>query len=418
MKLGVLYNRNTQNVGDDIQAYAVERLLPRADLMLDRENMSKRDATGHDPIAVVMAAWFMGRKWKWPPADNIRPLFTSFHYTDFGGYPYKYLRSQYEYLSGPGADYLRSWGPVGCRDEFTAEELNKRGIEAYFSGCVTLTLPPQPRTEDAGSYVCLVDVVPGVEKKVRELLKGTGLRIVKCTHKTTMTESTFVDYETRKKELIRLLTLYQNARCVVTRRLHVSLPCLAMGTPVLLVHGNLHPSRFRPYCDWIRNMTPRQFIDTATREMLTDPEPNSTAYLPYREALIAQITEWGKTMAALDDCPPHSPIPYTETEYLRWHDKVMADNLMQWYTQSKGLFARINTLEAEKKELARAAGDKKTKILARRSARLSRENAELQAQLSEKDRLLSKRLVKKALKLDGFLRKIRDFFRGKKKERK
>ncbi len=91
---------------------------------------------------------------------------------------------------------------------------------------------------------------------------------------------------------------------------------------------------------------------------------------------------------------------------------------MQWYTQSKGLFARINTLEAEKKELARAAGGKKTKILARRSARLSRENAELQAQLSEKDRLLSKRLVKKALKLDGFLRKIRDFFRGKKKERK
>ena len=31
----------------------------------------------------------------------------------------------------------------------------------------------------------------------------------------------------------------------------------------------------------------------------------------------------------------------------------MADNLMQWYTQSKGLFARINTLEAEKKELTR-----------------------------------------------------------------
>ena len=41
MKYGLLYYKDTDNIGDDIQSYASERFLPRIDYMIDRENLEK-----------------------------------------------------------------------------------------------------------------------------------------------------------------------------------------------------------------------------------------------------------------------------------------------------------------------------------------------------------------------------------------
>lgn len=349
MDIGLLHNKRITNIGDDIQAYAVARLLPRVDRMVDRENMHTDAHFNNKPTATVMAAWFMGKKWEWPPADCLRPLFTSFHYTDFEAYPLRYLRSSYEYITGPGADYLRSWGPIGCRDLFTMEQLQARGIEAYFSGCVTLTLPQQPTTADAKKYVCAVDVTAPVEKKIRQIYEGSGLEVRKMTHLTTPSDDS--KFSDRSKAVEALLTTYQNAYCVITRRLHVALPCLAMGTPVILVNNNMHPSRFRPYSDWIPHMTPEEFLERDVADMLLNPKPNSEAHLPYREALIKQIREFGEKAAAAEDIQPRSPIPYTELDYLRWHHDVMEENLLRWYKESKDLVHQIDELKANNAQL-------------------------------------------------------------------
>jgi hypothetical protein len=39
-----------------------------------------------------------------------------------------------------GINYLKKYGPVGCRDYWTKTLLDKYGIPCYFSGCLTLTL--------------------------------------------------------------------------------------------------------------------------------------------------------------------------------------------------------------------------------------------------------------------------------------
>ncbi len=360
MNIGLLHNKGTTNIGDDIQSYALENLLPRIDTMVDRENMNTNEHFGNKPTATVMAAWFMGRKWQWPPADCLRPLFISFHYTDFTDYPHKYFRSEFQYISGPGAEYLKAWGPVGCRDLFTMEQLQARGIEAYFSGCVTLTLPKQPVTKDAGKYVCLVDVPKAVEEKVREIYKDTDKEIRVMTHKVPASGN--LTREQRRAEVEKLLTTYQNAFCVITRRLHVSLPCLAMETPVILVNTKMDPTRFRPYADWLNSMSPAEFLDRDVTDMLLNPQPNKPDYLPYRENLIKKITEFGQYATTVDNIQPRHPLPYTHEEYLQWHNDVMEENLLRWYQQSKKLFTEINQLTATNKKLTSANKKQKATI--------------------------------------------------------
>lgn len=364
MNIGLLHNKGTTNIGDDIQSYALENLLPRVDTMVDRENMHTNEHFNNKPTATVMAAWFMGRKWQWPPADCLRPLFISFHYTDFTDYPYKYFRSEYEYISGPGAEYLNAWGPVGCRDLFTMEQLQKRGIEAYFSGCVTLTLPKQPVTKDAGKYVCLVDVPKAVEEKVRKIYKDTDKEIRVITHKTPA--SGHLTQAHRRAEVEKLLTTYQNAYCVITRRLHVSLPCLAMETPVILVNTKMDPTRFRPYADWVTSMSPAEFLERDVTDLLLNPKPNKKDYLPYRENLIKKITEFGQYALTADNIEPRHPLPYSRMEYLEWHNSVMQDNLFRWYQQSKSLFKDLDKAGTQNKKLA--AANKKLKAADKKKA--------------------------------------------------
>lgn len=39
MKYGLLYYKDTDNIGDDIQSYATSQFLPRIDYLIDREKI-------------------------------------------------------------------------------------------------------------------------------------------------------------------------------------------------------------------------------------------------------------------------------------------------------------------------------------------------------------------------------------------
>lgn len=55
--------------------------------------------------------------------------------------------------------------------------------------------------------------------------------------------------EKRFDDVRKLLKMYNDARCVVTTRLHTTLPCTALGTPVILIlnHTPSETHRFNPY---------------------------------------------------------------------------------------------------------------------------------------------------------------------------
>src|SRR5690606_36872910 len=53
-------------------------------------------------------------------------------------------------------EYFKRFEPIGCRDHATAEYLRSWGVEAYVSGCATMTFPRQSREPNDPKLV-LVD---------------------------------------------------------------------------------------------------------------------------------------------------------------------------------------------------------------------------------------------------------------------
>lgn len=336
MKYGLILNKNNLNIGDDIQAFATARFLPQVDYFIDREYMDDFRPEEDEPVAVIMNAWYMWHKWNWPPAKNIIPLFVGFHYADHQlakqpGSPIKY-----EFLNGIGGDYLKAYGPIGCRDYYTRDQLQALGIESYFSGCITMTIPKMPETSEKGSYICLVDLEEKVANKMKKLLAEKNMDVRVITHNRERNSE--MSWEDREKQVTDLLTLYQNARCVVTKRLHCALPCLALETPVFMIKEMEDDIRFDPYYDFLHRTTVTKFMKDEYSYDFMNPPANKDDYKKYREELITHITEFVDRMKqetrGVDDLVKTT---YTPEEVLVWRHDVMKESMNLWFDKYRAL---------------------------------------------------------------------------------
>lgn len=336
MKYGLILNKNNLNIGDDIQAFATARFLPQVDYFIDREYMDDFRPEEDEPVAVIMNAWYMWHKWNWPPAKNIIPLFVGFHYADHQlakqpGSPIKY-----EFLNGIGGDYLKAYGPIGCRDYYTRDQLQALEIESYFSGCITMTIPKMPETSEKGSYICLVDLEEKVANKMKKLLAEKNMDVRVITHNRERNSE--MSWEDREKQVTDLLTLYQNARCVVTKRLHCALPCLALETPVFMIKEMEDDIRFDPYYDFLHRTTVTKFMKDEYSYDFMNPPANKDDYKKYREELITHITEFVDRMKqetrGVDDLVKTT---YTPEEVLVWRHDVMKESMNLWFDKYRAL---------------------------------------------------------------------------------
>ena len=136
MKFGVVIHKPTMNLGDDIQTYAAAKLLPHVDYQIDREYISDFKSENDEPVAVIMNAWWMWKKWNWPPADCIIPKLLSMHINNYG-VARKSSPIYAEWAQGCGGEFFKKYGPVGCRDMASLDFFKEQGIDCYFSGCLT-----------------------------------------------------------------------------------------------------------------------------------------------------------------------------------------------------------------------------------------------------------------------------------------
>jgi hypothetical protein len=207
MKFGLL-THTTENLGDDIQALAAAQFLPRIDVHIDRENL--RAHAGQGETFLILAGWFKHRPDDWPPPPNIRPLFVGFHVAAPALFDARHL------------DYYRRHGPVGCRDTATADAFRQLGVEAYYSGCLTLTLrETYLHTGERDGRTHLVDVGP---------VGPANVKVCRHTHTDgapgRSADRRLADARWRVRQ-------YAAADMVVTSRLHCLLPCLSLRTPVV-----------------------------------------------------------------------------------------------------------------------------------------------------------------------------------------
>ncbi len=202
------------NLGDQVQSFAAEQHLPRLDAQVDRDSLDKVT----EPTSVIMNGWFSDKPENWPPAEAVNPLFFGFHMT-------WYHKAKDRYLEPDSIAYLKTQEPIGCRDRQTRDWLREKGVDAFYSKCLTLTFPKREQTPENGK-VFLVDV------EYHPIAKRLRQRGVKVSQMTVP----FYDDATKRQMMRQLLQTYcDEAALVITSKLHCAMPCLAMGIPVVFI---------------------------------------------------------------------------------------------------------------------------------------------------------------------------------------
>ena len=143
--------------------------------------------------------------------------------------------------------YLKQYEPIGCRDEYTRNNLLKCGIKAYLNGCITLSaffdcadcFNTHKRTK-----VYLVDVEDSFLKYIPVAIK-TKAEIRSQYVRAEKGKDIYQIAQQRYKEY------NDNARLVITSRLHCAIPCISMGIPVIILREKVS-YRF----SWVEKIAP------------------------------------------------------------------------------------------------------------------------------------------------------------------
>lgn len=296
-KYGLMTYEDTNNIGDEIQSLAAERFLPKIDKFVHREKLNFYKGP---KIKMILNGWFMEYPNNWPPSEKIKPLFISFHIND---------KSQECMNSKKSIEYFKKHEPIGCRDHTTKDFLLKNKVNAYFSGCLTLTLKKKGFKKN--NKIVFVDIDNDV---VRDFKKKYGDRVEEYTHWACSIKEKRIKKFLKKYKIInkfkdsklgniikkiffwekldtkqkfeqakKMLEIYEKAKLVITERIHVALPCLALKTPVIFVIKDKHDSRFKGILELFNTISVEKLRKEKSSLNLEDYKKNPNKYKKLRK---------------------------------------------------------------------------------------------------------------------------------------
>ncbi len=217
---------STENLGDHIQILAGLRLLshvgitPTRYIDRDHEIASAPGLAAHDgPVGILLNGWFKSNRSEWPPHPKLAPLLLGFHIRLF---------QCPELVSDASIDYFRRHEPIGCRDAYTENLLRSKGVDAFTSHCLSLTLPR--RTDDPRTQTEVF--VVSRDERIRDLLPDAIGPYTFVSHYSGSS-----DFDANMARAAELLETYRTrAKLLVTTLLHCALPAIAMGIPVVVFY--------------------------------------------------------------------------------------------------------------------------------------------------------------------------------------
>lgn len=374
VKYGVVLYKDTDNIGDDIQTFATARFLPQVDYVIDRENISGF-VPEHDceVVKVIMNGWYNHHKYRFLPSPYIDPLLISMHFSNND----LVLNPGYKFLDGYAKESLKEFFPLGCRDWNTKEKLDSLGYDTYFSGCATLTLDPigKKSTKD---YICAVDMKPEI---VDHLKKVMGCEVKEISHWLLEFHSDDLSYEEKQQEIRKytlqsyeerarwvekhaklsyqermkkvedLLTIYQNAKLVVTDRIHVALPCIALKTPVLLIYYEHNADRIETFKEYIVHCTEEEFFGYQKKQLSSIK--NKEKYQEVRKNILESIHQFLESDSRLKDkiLPPVSWYQKEVISRLNEKDDLFLDKILSQKEEISKLRKELDQLMTQCKGL-------------------------------------------------------------------
>jgi hypothetical protein len=256
METGILGFIGSKNIGDYIQTKAVLDLVGFNNIkILDRENLDKYD---DNVIQTIINGWFMESPENWPPSEKIKPLFISFHLNP---------SIEKELLKQESIKYFKSHEPIGCRDIYTRDILLEKGVNAYYSSCITTTIDRnnylksktqaegiivigafdrlKPTLDYKSSVKLLISIFKYPFKKI-----GYSLKLSKFNRHLNNQNYKIKRYNQLTKRPIKshneglnlaseMLEKIAESEVMITSRIHAALPALAMGLKVIFIDQGL-----------------------------------------------------------------------------------------------------------------------------------------------------------------------------------
>lgn len=265
-KYGIIAYKNSINLGDQIQSIAAKQLFDKnnvetIDYFVDRDkniiyniNNNIQNDLPLNSLYCIYNGWFDKNYASFPLNPSINPLFISFHVNE------TQKDSTYNWLQTHETNSLKSlchidnkkeydkcnYG-IGCRDVHTLNKfIENKYTNAYLSGCLTMTLEINSVFSQKREHIYIVDVnISDIRAYVPKKILDNSI-VLSHVYKKDM-----LDEQQKLKEAEQLLKLYQNAKLVITSRLHCALPCLAYSTPVVFSYYNMNDVRLKGLIDTI-----------------------------------------------------------------------------------------------------------------------------------------------------------------------
>ena len=306
-RYAVTWRPRSDNLGDDLLTLAASRLLPRVDMALDVDRLDAPlpDLEPDDRVVTLLCGKVLAQPIHWPPERHIAPVMVGAHFSreDVWGIPMTAL-------DGAGLDYLQALAPIGCRDEVTVALMEDMRLPCQLTACLTLTLEGRktPGGERKGIVCC--DVPEDVLHALENAMPVEGVQAV--THQM---DNPPQDFHQRMEAARAMLERYAGAKCVVTRRLHCAMACLAIGTPVaLLYHANYEDvSRFAPMSGMLRAQPVEAFLAEVRAGRFRPSWENPPQVRRWKETLRQAVAE-GLTRA---EAMPLPIVPPAEAQAWR-----------------------------------------------------------------------------------------------------
>ncbi len=221
------------NIGDCLQFLVIEYIYTKLNISLSEiVKLSMKDVKNYRGEKLVLPLnWslfdinFMDGN-RICISDDITPIFCAM---TIESYTYKE-----DYINEYNINYLKKYEPIGCRDYKTYATLKNVGIRAYLNGCLT-SIFPYRNVKAKADKILLVDTPA-------ELYPYIPSGVIKDA--ISLTQQYYykndVSCDEIMENVIKQYRFYRDeAKLVITSRLHVASPCMAMGIPVIFAKNSI-----------------------------------------------------------------------------------------------------------------------------------------------------------------------------------
>ncbi len=356
MEYGLMSYGYTTNLGNEIQSIAARRFLPKIDYYIDHEKLNLFN--NPDKVKMIMNGWYLDCLKSWPPTDSIEPLLISMHFNT------SFNETKDVISTKESKEYFDSYGPVGCRDYATLDLLESLDIDAYYSGCLTLSLENNEKKESDYKYIVVNSVI---SKDIIDFLKTkTDMDIYdinqesiwsfnkKYLNKMPTSYKLTSFYNIKEKFFIgeNILDLYENAVCVITDRVHCAFPCLALKTPVLFVDTErFAPERLKGIDELVLKAKLDDYKNDYNIFNVDNPPKNPDNYLKLRKNLIKKTKEFTGYISDSYKSDYSDEYIFNKQVNLLTKTALESRNYMKGVIRlSKRYESKISKLQKEKKE--------------------------------------------------------------------